>query len=68
MKTNQKGFDIIIPVYNEGINIVKLIKYLTSLNQTIMKSNILILATPHKVYKKIKTKKPIIDIWNFIKK
>ena len=28
MKTNQKGFDIIIPVYNEGINIVKLIKYL----------------------------------------
>ena len=37
MKTNQKGFDIIIPVYNEGINIVKLIKYLTSLSKNLSK-------------------------------
>ena len=47
---------------------IKYDKDITSLNQTIMKSDILILATPHKVYKNIKTKKPIIDIWNFIKK
>ena len=47
---------------------IKYDKDITSLNQTIMKSDILILATPHKIYKNIKTKKPIIDIWNFIKK
>ena len=38
-----------------------------SLNKVIKGSDILILATPHKIYKKIKTKKPIVDIWNFIK-
>lgn len=37
MKTNQKGFDIIIPVYNEGINIVKLIKYLINSSKNIAK-------------------------------
>ena len=47
---------------------IKYDKDITSLNQTIMKSDILILATPHKIYKNIKTKNPIIDIWNFIKK
>ena len=38
-----------------------------SLNVTLKKSDILILATPHSVYKNINTKKPLIDIWNFIK-
>jgi UDP-N-acetyl-D-mannosaminuronic acid dehydrogenase len=47
---------------------VKHDKEINKLDQTIRKSDILILATPHKVYKKIKTKKPIIDIWNFLKK
>ena len=37
-----------------------------SLEKTLKNSDILILATPHKIYKKIKTKKPLIDIWNFI--
>ena len=40
MKTNQQGFDIIIPVYNEGDNIVKLIKYLFNSSKNI--SNIYI--------------------------
>ena len=39
-----------------------------SLPMVLKKSNILILATPHKIYKKIQTKKPLIDIWNIIKK
>ncbi len=30
------------------------------------KSDILILCTPHSIYKNIKTTKPIIDIWNFL--
>ena len=47
---------------------VKYDKEIKKLDQTIRKSDILILATPHKVYKKIKTKKPIIDIWNFVTK
>ena len=38
-----------------------------SLEKTLKNSDILILATPHKIYKKIKTKKLLIDIWNFIK-
>lgn len=46
---------------------VKNDKEIISLNKTIKRSDILILATPHKIYKKIKIKKPIIDIWNFIK-
>jgi UDP-N-acetyl-D-mannosaminuronic acid dehydrogenase len=37
-----------------------------SLEKTLKNSDILILATPHKIYKKIKTKKLLIDIWNFI--
>ena len=40
MKTNQQGFDIIIPVYNEGDNIIKLIQYL--LNSSKKFSNIYI--------------------------
>jgi len=43
-------------------------KEIKSLSETLKKSDILILATPHTIYKKIKTKKPLIDIWNFIKK
>ena len=35
------------------------------LSSVLKKSDILIIATPHKIYKKIKTKKPVIDIWNF---
>ena len=34
-----------------------------NLEEVIKKSDILILATPHKIYKKIKTHKKIIDIW-----
>ena len=47
---------------------VKNDKEIKSLDETIKNSDILILATPHKVYKKIQTKKPLIDIWNIIKK
>ena len=47
---------------------VKNDKEIKNLDETIKNSDILILATPHKVYKKIKTKKPLIDIWNIIKK
>ena len=35
-----------------------------SLSKVLKKSNILIIATPHKIYKKIKTRKPVVDIWN----
>jgi len=34
------------------------------LSSVLRKSDILIIATPHKIYKRIKTKKPLIDIWN----
>tara|TARA_B100000029_G_scaffold515912_1_gene625493 strand:+ start:1681 stop:2847 length:1167 start_codon:yes stop_codon:yes gene_type:complete len=44
---------------------VKNDKDITSLKNVLKNSDVLILATPHKVYKKIKTKKKIIDIWNF---
>jgi UDP-N-acetyl-D-mannosaminuronic acid dehydrogenase len=37
-----------------------------SLEKTLKNSDILILATPHKIYKKIKTKKLMIDNWNLI--
>ena len=42
----------------------------TSLKELIKKSSIIIVATPHKIFKKIKIpkKKKIIDIWNIIKK
>ena len=36
------------------------------LDKVIKNSDILILASPHKIYKKIKTNKKIIDIWNFL--
>lgn len=41
---------------------------LTSLEQTLKQSDLLILCVPHAAYKKIKTKKPVIDIWNFLPK
>ena len=44
---------------------VKNDKDIISLQSVLKNSDILILATPHKIYKKIKTKKKIIDIWNF---
>ncbi len=44
---------------------VKNDKEILTLQKVIKNSDILILATPHKIYKKIKTKKTIIDIWNF---
>jgi UDP-N-acetyl-D-mannosaminuronic acid dehydrogenase len=37
---------------------------LISLENTIRDSDILILASPHNVYRQISTTKPIIDIWN----
>ena len=37
MITDTKGFDLIIPVFNEGINIVKLIKYLKRSSRNIIK-------------------------------
>jgi UDP-N-acetyl-D-mannosaminuronic acid dehydrogenase len=37
---------------------------LTSLDDTIRDSDLLIIAAPHNVYKQISTTKPIIDIWN----
>ena len=41
----------------------------TDLKQLIRKSSIIIIATPHKVYKKVRIprKKKIVDIWNIIK-
>ena len=44
---------------------VKNDKEILKLQQVIKGSDILILATPHLIYRKIKTKKTIIDIWNF---
>lgn len=42
----------------------------SDLKHLIKKSSIIIIATPHKVYKKVKIprKKKIVDIWNIIKK
>ena len=37
---------------------------LTSLETTVRDSDLLIVAAPHNVYKRISTTKPIIDIWN----
>jgi len=39
-------------------------KGLTSLDDTIRDSDLLIVAAPHSVYRKISTTKPVIDIWN----
>ena len=48
---------------------VKTDKELSSLNQTIKESDILILCVPHKKYKKLNIKnKDFIDIWGYIKK
>ena len=43
---------------------VKNDKELKPLNFVIKNCNILIIATPHKIYKKIKTKKIIVNIWS----
>ena len=37
MNNSSKGFDLIIPVYNEGINIIQLIKYLRKSSTNILK-------------------------------
>ena len=37
MNINPKGFDVIIPVYNEGINIIELINYLKNSSIHILK-------------------------------
>ena len=42
---------------------VKNDKSIRSLKEVENKSDILIIATPHKIYKKIKTNKKIINIW-----
>jgi len=39
---------------------------LKSLEETLEKSDVLVLCTPHSYLKKIKVNKPIIDIWNFL--
>ena len=39
---------------------------LLSLDETIEKSDVLVLCTPHSYLKNIKVNKPIIDIWNFL--
>ena len=41
---------------------------LISLEETIEKSDVLIIGTPHNAYKKLVTTKPIIDIWNLLGK
>ncbi len=46
---------------------VKIDKDLNSLQHTIKKSDILILCTPHKDYKKLKLKhKEVIDVWGYL--
>ena len=42
----------------------------TNIKKLIKKSSVIIVATPHKIYKKIKIpkKKKVIDIWNIIKR
>jgi UDP-N-acetyl-D-mannosaminuronic acid dehydrogenase len=39
---------------------------LVSLDSIITDSDILVIATPHTVYKQLQTSKPIIDIWNLL--
>ena len=58
-KFGRQVFPLMIPV-NEGANF-------NQVSDVLKKSDIFILATPHKIYKKIRTKKEIIDIWNFFK-
>ena len=45
-------------------------KYNYNIQEVIKKSNLIIVATPHKVYKKLKVPKNkiIIDIWNILSK
>ena len=37
MITDQQGFDLLIPVYNEGINIIKLLKYIKNSSNLVAK-------------------------------
>jgi UDP-N-acetyl-D-mannosaminuronic acid dehydrogenase len=39
---------------------------LVTLEQLIAESDVLIIASPHKIYKSLDTNKPIIDIWNLL--
>ena len=39
---------------------------LISLEQTLAESDVLIIGAPHKIYKDLKTTKPVIDIWNLL--
>jgi UDP-N-acetyl-D-mannosaminuronic acid dehydrogenase len=42
-------------------------KDLLSLDEVLEKSDLIVLCTPHDIYKDLKFKKPVIDIWNFYK-
>jgi UDP-N-acetyl-D-mannosaminuronic acid dehydrogenase len=39
---------------------------LVTLEQIIVDSDVLIIASPHNVYKSLHTNKPIIDVWNLL--
>ena len=41
---------------------------LVTLEQLIVDSDVLIIASPHNVYKSLYTNKPIIDVWNLLGK
>lgn len=47
-------------------NFVKNDESLVSLDETLEKSDLLILCTPHSYFKQLKFNKPIIDIWNYL--
>lgn len=39
---------------------------LMSLEDVLEEANILVIATPHNAYREIQTKKPVVDVWNFM--
>ena len=41
---------------------------LVSLEQTLAECDVLIIGAPHKLYKDLRTTKPVIDIWNLLGK
>ena len=61
LKINAKEVLTTDPFVKNDIEII-------SLKEILNKSDVLILATPHKIYQNLRTKKPLIDIWNFVKK